>query len=64
VVAVEIERALEKAASAGIRGKEVTPFLLAEVARITEGRSLATNVALLRNNARTAAAVAVALARS
>jgi pseudouridine-5'-phosphate glycosidase len=64
VVAVEIERALEKAAGAGIRGKEVTPFLLAEVARITEGRSLATNVALLRNNARTAAAVAVALARS
>jgi pseudouridine-5'-phosphate glycosidase len=61
VVAAEIDRALDRAAEAGIRGKEVTPFLLAEVARLTGGRSLETNVALLRNNARTAAAVARAV---
>jgi pseudouridine-5'-phosphate glycosidase len=61
LVAGEIDRALERAADAGIRGKEVTPFLLGEVARLTEGRSLETNVALLRNNARVAAAVARAL---
>lgn len=61
LVAGEIDRALERAAGAGIRGKEVTPFLLGEVARLTEGRSLETNVALLRNNARVAAAVARAL---
>jgi pseudouridine-5'-phosphate glycosidase len=61
LVAAEIDRALERAASAGIRGKEVTPFLLGEVARLTEGRSLETNVALLRNNARVAAAVARAV---
>jgi pseudouridine-5'-phosphate glycosidase len=40
----------------------VTPFLLARVSEITEGRSRAANLALLRNNARVAAQVAVAIA--
>ncbi|HEX2093195.1 MAG TPA: pseudouridine-5'-phosphate glycosidase, partial [Longimicrobiaceae bacterium] len=48
----------------GIRGKEVTPFLLRVVAEETGGRSLEANVALLRNNARVAASVAAALAGS
>jgi pseudouridine-5'-phosphate glycosidase len=61
LVSSEIDRALERAADAGIRGKDVTPFLLGEVARLTEGRSLETNIALLRNNARVAAAVARAV---
>jgi pseudouridine-5'-phosphate glycosidase len=57
----EIERALERAEREGVRGKEITPFLLREVARLTEGRSLEANVALLRNNAAVAARVAAAL---
>ncbi|HEX8374229.1 MAG TPA: pseudouridine-5'-phosphate glycosidase, partial [Geminicoccaceae bacterium] len=62
----EVERAigdaLQEAEGRGIRGKEVTPFLLSSVAERTAGRSLEANVALLRNNARTAAAVAAAMA--
>jgi pseudouridine-5'-phosphate glycosidase len=60
----EIDRALRRAAEEGVTGKRVTPFLLAEVARLTGGRSLDANVALLRHNARTAAAVAAAVAAS
>jgi pseudouridine-5'-phosphate glycosidase len=64
--AAEIERAIRdalgEAEARGIRGKEVTPFLLSSVAERTGGRSLEANVALLRNNARTAAAVAAAMA--
>lgn len=58
-----ITRALEAAERAGIRGKEITPFLLRAVAEETRGRSLNANFALLRNNARIAAGVAVALGR-
>jgi pseudouridine-5'-phosphate glycosidase len=48
--------------SAGIRGKQVTPFLLEYFHRETGGASLDTNVALVLDNARVAAAVAVAAA--
>jgi pseudouridylate synthase len=58
----EIASAMERAASEGVRGKEITPFLLREVARLTGGRSLEANVALVRNNASVAARVAAALA--
>ena len=62
----EIERAihtaLDEAAERGITGKEVTPFLLGAVADRTGGRSLEANVALLLNNARVAAEIAVAMA--
>lgn len=57
-----IRDALSQAGARGIRGKEVTPFLLSTVAERTAGRSLEANVALLRNNARVAAAVAAAMA--
>jgi pseudouridine-5'-phosphate glycosidase len=57
-----IEAALAEAQSQGIRGKDVTPFLLEHVRRITQGRSLAANVALLRHNAAVAAQIAAALA--
>jgi pseudouridine-5'-phosphate glycosidase len=46
----------------GIAGKAVTPYLLDAVLRRTGGRSLATNIALIKNNARLAAEIAVALA--
>lgn len=61
-VAEAIEGALEEARAAGVGGKEVTPFLLGAVARLTGGRSLEANVALLRRNARVAAEVAAAVA--
>ena len=57
-----ISGALAEAASLGIRGKEVTPFLLARVSELTGTRSRDANVALLLNNARVAASIAVAAA--
>ncbi len=60
-VAEAITQALARAEGEGVRGKEVTPFLLRAVVEGTGGRSLEANVALLRNNARVAAAVAAAL---
>jgi pseudouridine-5'-phosphate glycosidase len=47
-----------------VRGPEVTPVLLAAVARATMGASLATNLAVLLNNARVGARVATMLARA
>lgn len=59
-----IAQALEGARREGVRGKEVTPYLLRAVAAATGGRSLEANVALLLNNARVAASVAAAIARA
>jgi pseudouridylate synthase len=55
-----IERALAEADAAGVAGRDVTPYLLARIVDETGGRSLATNVALVRNNAAVAARIAVA----
>ncbi|HIC94571.1 MAG TPA: pseudouridine-5'-phosphate glycosidase [Anaerolineae bacterium] len=57
-----IEQALAAAEEQGVRGKALTPFLLSQIARLTEGRSLAANLALLKNNAAIAARIAGALA--
>jgi pseudouridine-5'-phosphate glycosidase/pseudouridine kinase len=57
-----IAEALEDAKRNGIRGKEITPFLLGRIGEITAGKSLETNVALIKNNARTAACIATELA--
>lgn len=62
-VEAHVAQALAAAKAAGIRGKALTPFLLAELARSTGGRSVATNRALVEQNARVAASIAVALAR-
>ncbi len=56
-----IEQALSDAATAGIIGKAVTPYLLSRMAELTDGRSLATNIALITNNARVAGEIAVAM---
>ncbi len=59
-------RIVEAVAEASVRGiarKEVTPYLLGRVVELTEGRSLEANIALVKNNAALAAAVAVELAR-
>jgi pseudouridine-5'-phosphate glycosidase len=55
-----IEAALKSAEAAGIQGKPVTPYLLDHVAKASGGRTLEANVALLVNNARVAAQIAVA----
>jgi pseudouridine-5'-phosphate glycosidase len=64
IPAAEIEpiiaAALAAADQRGIRGKEITPFLLGEIVRATEGRSLRANIALVKNNARVAAEIACA----
>lgn len=62
-MATFIERAISEAADAGIGGKAVTPWLLARILEITDGRSLKTNIALVENNARLAAKIAVAHAQ-
>lgn len=67
IPAAEIDRqitaALIEAETTGISGKAMTPFLLKHVATLTEGRSLVANIALVRNNARLGAAIAVAFAQ-
>lgn len=59
-IAPVIEAALKLADAQGVRGKDVTPFLLAEIVRATGGRSLAANIALVKNNAALAAKIAAA----
>lgn len=55
------EQALGEAAAQGITGKAVTPYLLARIKALTEGRSLATNIALVKHNAQAGARLALAL---
>lgn len=56
-----IEQALSEAETRRIAAKEVTPFLLQRIFDLTEGRSLASNIALVLNNARLAASIAIAM---
>ncbi len=62
----EFEAALRvaehQATEAGVRGKELTPFLLARLAEASKGRTLRANQALVVNNARLAAKIATVLA--
>ena len=54
-------QALKEAAVQDITGKAVTPFLLSRIKELTDGRSLITNIALVKNNAKVGAALALAL---
>ncbi|RME51445.1 MAG: pseudouridine-5'-phosphate glycosidase [Caldilineae bacterium] len=56
-----IRRALAEAEARHISGKDITPFLLARIAELSDGRSMRANIALLEHNARVAAQVAAAL---
>jgi pseudouridylate synthase len=56
-----IDEALEAAAREGVAGRGVTPFLLSRIAAKTGGRALRANIALLKNNAKIAGAIAIAL---
>ena len=55
-----IDQAIAECSAKGIHGKETTPFLLARVAELTGGNSLASNIRLVYNNAKVAAQTAVA----
>ncbi|MDP3263313.1 MAG: pseudouridine-5'-phosphate glycosidase [Tabrizicola sp.] len=57
-----IEAALAEAAAQGIAAKSVTPFLLQRIFELTAGRSLASNIALVLNNARLGSAIATEIA--
>jgi len=56
----EIEQAVREADREGVRGKELTPWLLVRLDELTEGRSVRTNIELLKNNARIGAEIATA----
>lgn len=58
-----ISEALQKAKDANISGKKATPFLLSAIGQITKNTSLQTNMALLKNNGRVAAEIAVQLSK-
>ena len=59
VIDAAIDQAIGECNAKGIKGKETTPFLLARVAELTGGDSLASNIRLVFNNARVAALTAV-----
>jgi pseudouridine-5'-phosphate glycosidase len=56
-----IDQANREAHTKGVRGKELTPFLLQRITELTEGRSMQANLSLLLNNARLAAQISVSL---
>jgi pseudouridine-5'-phosphate glycosidase len=60
---VIIDRALADADAGGISGKAVTPYLLERVSNLSGERSKKANIALLLNNARVAAQIALALVK-
>jgi len=60
----KIEEAVAQADYLGIKGKEITPFLLDKIQKDTGGESLQSNIALVKNNAALAAKIAVAYAES
>lgn len=53
-----IEEALKRAESDGIKGKDVTPYLLSEITKITKGGSLRSNIELVKNNVKLASEIA------
>lgn len=59
-----IQDALRIAGEHGIRGKEVTPFILKHIAEHTGGESLESNIALIKNNAAVGAEIAVCLSKA
>ena len=60
VINAAIDQAIAECEAQGIHGKKTTPFLLARVAELTGGDSLASNIRLVYNNAKVAAQTAAA----
>ncbi|KAK4419611.1 Pseudouridine-5'-phosphate glycosidase [Sesamum alatum] len=61
IIESAIQKALNEAREQNVTGSAETPFLLARVSELTEGTSLASNIALVKNNARLGAQIAVSL---
>ncbi|MET8183232.1 pseudouridine-5'-phosphate glycosidase [Streptomyces sp. NPDC005336] len=59
-----IARALAEMTEAGITGKDATPYLLGRIVELTAGESLRTNIALVKNNARLGARIAIRYAEA
>ena len=60
-ISAVIANAVAEAERLGIKGKEITPYLLDRIQRLTKGRSLDANIALVLNNAALAAKIAAAM---
>lgn len=58
-----IDKAVKEAEEQGIKGKDITPFLLKRIVELTGGKSLDTNIHLVVNNARLGAKIAVEYAK-
>ena len=58
-----IRNAVADAERQSVIGRDLTPFLLGRIVELTDGKSLEANIALVKNNARVAAAIAAALER-
>jgi len=63
MIADAIKLALAEAGRLGVAGKRITPYLLEKIAAVTGGKSLETNIALIKNNASLAAEIACSLRR-
>ncbi len=63
VIDAAIDQAIRESKEQGIKGKETTPFLLARVAELTGGDSLASNIQLVYNNAALTAKTAAAYSK-
>jgi pseudouridine-5'-phosphate glycosidase len=61
IIQAALEQAEREAGEAGVRGPQLTPFLLARIVDLSAGRALRANLSLLQQNARVAAEIAVAL---
>ncbi|MGV8853612.1 MAG: pseudouridine-5'-phosphate glycosidase [Devosia sp.] len=61
-IEARIAEAIADAERQGVTRKALTPFLLNRIFELTDGKSLVANIALVQNNARVAAGIAVALA--
>jgi pseudouridine-5'-phosphate glycosidase len=61
VINKAIETAVDEANKLGIKGKEITPYLLDKIQKLTGGESLESNIKLVYNNAKLAALIARAL---
>lgn len=62
-IAAATDEAMARSVSLDVRGKAVTPFLLSEMEKLTGGKTLSANRALLVNNAGVAALIASSLKR-
>ncbi|XP_041852692.1 pseudouridine-metabolizing bifunctional protein C1861.05 isoform X2 [Melanotaenia boesemani] len=58
-----IQAAVTEARSCGVTGRDVTPFILQKVNKLTQGKSLQANIALIHNNAKVGSQIACALSK-